>query len=773
MIKAEEKTKICIVGNPNSGKTTLFNAFTGGNQTVGNWPGVTVEQIIGKCFHQGREIEVVDLPGIYALSTASLDEKIAKDYILKEKPDLIINIIDGENLERSLYLTTQLIEIKRPLVVVLNMADRVKRKNITIKTEELSRLFDCPVVSMVANKKQGLWRLQEVVAGALEEKKIPSPRVDYPSEIEGPISELIDVLHQERLLDGYDERWVALKVLEDDTELEQIKNNQRIQDIRRAAQQKVRQLFDEDIDIIIADRRYGFINSICKQVVDDRNRVRRSISDAIDKVVLNRFLGIPAFLLAMYFTFWITISLGGCFIDFFDILFGTIFVDGFGFLLESWGTPVFLKTLLADGVGGGIQTVATFIPPIFLIFLCLAVLEDSGYMARAAFVMDRAMRMIGLPGKAFVPLLIGFGCNVPAIMSTRTLEKEKDRILAIMMNPFMSCGARMPVYALFAAAFFPHNGGMVVFALYLLGIILAAMTAFILKNTVLKGEPSAFIMELPPYHIPTLNGVLIHTWARLKAFIINAGKVIILVILILSFLNSIGTDGSFGNENSTHSVLSKAGQAMVHVFKPMGMREENWPAAVGIITGIFAKETVIGTLDSLYSQIDAKEIKGEEDDSLLTFFDFKNRIKEAFLTIPKNLSRLTLPFSFVDLIKADVNSAVKGLEVRDKTYSSLVRRFDGQAGAFAYMLMILLYMPCIPAVGAVYKELNFRWTLFSALYLSCLAWLISTLFYQVFRFNHHPKTSMAWIVFVLGVFLVFIVTLKQIGNRRKQSSADV
>ncbi len=756
----KKRATIGIVGNPNSGKTCLFNAITGGKARVGNWPGVTVERKIGTFNHLGEQIEVVDLPGIYSLSTASLDEQIARDYILKERPDLVINILDASNLERNLYLTVQLIEMKTPLIVVLNMMDLVKQKNLKIKVQDLSRMLDCPIVCTVAHKRNGIEELKDCINNALDNRHISSASIYFPDEVEEAVKNVASVIKIKENREIRDERWTAIKLLEGDIDFEGINNSVGIEGIIASSKQKVHEILGEDTDIIIAESRYGFINSVCKKVIDKTNILRKNASDFIDKIVLNRILGIPIFLISMYLTFWITINFGGCFIDFFDVFFGTIFVDGFGSALDKIGVPVFLKSLLAGGIGGGIQTISTFIPPIFFIFLCLAVLEDSGYMARAAFVMDRAMRAVGLPGKAFVPMLVGFGCNVPAIMATRTLEHERDRILTVMINPFMSCGARVPVYALFAAAFFPNAGGTIVFALYMIGIALAIITAFILKGTILKGETSTFIMELPPYHIPTFKGILIHTWERLKTFILRAGKVILAVIVILSFLNSIGTDGSFGNQDGENSVLSKIGKMIVPVLKPMGMREDNWPAAVGIFTGIFAKEAVIGTLDSLYSQIDIKEKKGTEPDK----FNFFEGMKESFATIPENLSGLSLPFSLTGLIGSDVDSAIEDLEVEEATYSSLVKRFDGKAGAFAYLLMILLYMPCVAAIAAVYRELSLGWTIFSAAYLSGLAWLLSTLFYQVMRFNQHPGISAVWIIFCILIFSIFVAALKRRGN---------
>ena len=349
------------------------------------------------------------------------------------------------------------------------------------------------------------------------------------------------------------------------------------------------------------------MHGVVAAVLTRTGEVGRNLSDRIDRVVLNRVLGIPIFLAVMYAMFMLTINVGGAFIDFFDILFGTILVDGFGALLGRLGSPDWLTALLADGVGGGIQTVATFIPIIGCLFLCLSALEDSGYMARAAFVMDRFMRTIGLPGKSFVPLIVGFGCNVPAIMAARTLENQRDRTMTIVMAPFMSCGARLPVYALFAAAFFPVGGQNLVFGLYLVGIGAAVLTGLVLKRTLLQGETSPFIMELPPYHLPAIGNVMIRTWDRLKGFVLRAGRVIVGVVVVIAFLNSWGSDGSFGNQDSDKSVLASIGRAMVPVFQPMGIDEDNWPATVGIFTGLLAKEAVVGTLDALYGGLAAGE----------------------------------------------------------------------------------------------------------------------------------------------------------------------
>ena len=384
-------------------------------------------------------------------------------------------------------------------------------------------------------------------------------------------------------------QWVAEQLLEGDEEL-----LTRLHGVDLTEAKKIIDALNEkyqgDLDIAMADARYSFVSEVAADCIIRKGEVNQSTTEKIDKFVLNRWLGIPFFLFVMYLMFVFSINIGSAFIDFFDILFGAIFVEGFGNLLTSWGTPDWLKTILADGIGGGIQTVSTFIPVIACLFLSLSFLEDSGYMARAAFVMDRLMRTLGLPGKSFVPLIVGFGCSVPAIMGARTMEKRSDRITTVLMAPFMSCGARLPVYVLFATAFWPLGGQNLVFSLYLIGIVVAIITGFVLKRTALKGAPTAFVMEIPPYHLPTIKTLAYRTWDRLKSFILKAGQLIVIIVAVLAFLNSLGTDGSFGNEDTDKSVLSNIGKTIVPAFEPMGMQQDNWPAAVGIFTGILAKK---------------------------------------------------------------------------------------------------------------------------------------------------------------------------------------
>jgi ferrous iron transport protein B len=762
---------IGVVGNPNCGKTTLFNSLTGAKQRVGNWPGVTVDRKEGYYSYQGKRVHVVDTPGIYSLSATSLDEEVARDFVLSGEPDLIVDIVDASNLERNLYLTSQLLEMRVPMLVVLNMMDMAKERQLKIDVEGLAQRLGCPVIEMVAAENKGVEELKCAVVALAAEPEIPMANVTYPEIIEGPrrgLAESLLGLAQENNVDAH---WLGLKLLEGDEIVAEMAGDSLC---RRAEifQQEIEKSEDEEADIIIASARYGFISELVGQVVVRMGEVNANLSDRIDKIVLSRFFGIPIFFVAMYLMFMFTINLGGAFIDFFDQLTGTIFVDGLTALMTYFAAPEWLVAVVAGGIGGGIQTMATFIPPIGFMFLFLSFLEDSGYMARAAFVMDRFMRFIGLPGKAFVPMLVGFGCNVPAIMATRTLENDRDRKLTIMMNPFMSCGARLPVYALFAAAFFPVGGQNLVFLLYLIGIGFAVVTGLILKKTLLKGEITPFIMELPPYHLPTVKSVLYRAYDRLTAFLFKAGRVLIPVIVVLSFLNSLGTDGSFGNEDSESSALASISKTITPILSPLGVTKENWPATVGIFTGIFAKEAVVGTLDALYSGLDAQEVAGDGEEES---FNFLAGIKGAFLTIPANLMELAgtvadpLGLSVGDI--SDRGAAAEGQEVSEATFGSMVNLFGSKSAAFAYLLFILLYFPCSAAISAVYRETNLAWTAFIGFWTTFLAYVASTGFYQIVNFMQHPGYSML----VLGVdlfgFVGVIMVLQVLSNKSEKLAA--
>jgi ferrous iron transport protein B len=760
-------TVIGLVGNPNCGKTTLFNALTGGRQTVGNWPGVTVEKKVGQFQHQGAAIEVVDLPGIYALSSpegdSAVDERVAQTFLASAEPHLIVNIVDAANLERNLYLTAQLLEMRLPMVVALNMMDVAKARQVRIDVDTLARRLGCPVVPVVATRKTGLEALKAEIVEAVARPAVSPVEVRYPAVVEDAARELASVLGG---LEG--QRWRAVRLLEGDGEALRSAPHGAAAAVA-ALKDRIEDQAGEEPDILIAAGRYAWVHGVVGDALTRTSDLGRTLSDRIDRIVLNRALGIPIFFAIMYAMFVFTINIGGAFIDAFDILFGTVFVDGLGRVMAGMGSPDWLTTLVAGGVGGGIQTVATFIPVIGFLFLFLSVLEDSGYMARAAFVMDRCMRSVGLPGKSFVPLIVGFGCNVPAIMATRTLESQRDRTMTIMMSPFMSCGARLPVYALFAAAFFPVGGQNLVFLLYLIGIAVAVLTGLALKNTLLKGETAPFIMELPPYHLPTLGGVVSRAWDRLKTFIWRAGKVIVGVVVVITFLNSWGTDGSFGNEDTENSALASIGRAMVPVFEPMGITEDNWPATVGIFTGLLAKEAVVGTLDALYSALaegDASELTEAEAEPA---FDFWGGVSEAFATIPANLADAMDTFADpLGLSIGDVSSmdaAAEAQAVATGTYAAMAARFDGAVGAFAYLLLVLLYMPCVAAIGAVYRETNLNWTVFVCGWTTLVGYAASVLFFQAATFTRQPTVSALWVVGMVALLGGAVAAMRHVGRR--------
>lgn len=768
---------IGLVGNPNCGKTTLFNALTGSKQRVGNWPGVTVERKSGDYRLGDETVEVVDLPGTYSLDVVdrdiSLDERVARDYVQGGEADLIINIVDASNLERNLYLTTQLVEMGAPLLLVLNMIDVAESKGMKVSAAELSAQLGCPVLPVVASTGKGVPELKAAISKAAGTRPRATARVNYADALNGAIAKLAARIESTMPSTKASPGWLAVRLMEGDDLARQTVGEALAHEATQEAAP-----FGDDLDILVADARYGLANRVANACVRISGQVGRDVTDRIDRVVLNRVLGIPIFLFMMYLMFMFTINIGGAFIDFFDQFAAALLVDGFGKVLGSLGSPEWLTVLLAKGVGGGLQTVATFIPVIGFLYLFLSVLEGSGYMARAAFVMDRFMRWVGLPGKSFVPLIVGFGCNVPAIMATRTLEHRRDRLMTIAMAPFMSCGARLPVYVLFGAAFFPNDAQNVVFSLYIIGIALAVLTGLMLKNSLLKGEATPFIMELPPYHLPTLKGVLLHTWERLSSFVIRAGRVIVPMVLVLNFLNAVGTDGSYGNEDSDKSVLAEIGRTISPAFSPLGLNAENWPAAVGIFTGVLAKEAVVGTLDASYKALAVSDaVAAGHEVQAEKSFDFGKAVSDAFATIPANLSdamnKWTDPVGLSVGDVSDLAATAESQKVSTDTFSAMASRFDGTAGAFAYLLFILLYFPCTAAIAVVFQESGARWTLFVAGWTTGLAYGASTIYYQVATYASHPASSMSWIGAIAVAFAGFFFILRHYGQQENLNAVPL
>jgi ferrous iron transport protein B len=743
---------LALIGNPNSGKTTLFNGLTGSRQKVGNWSGVTVEKKTGRFDHGETHFDVVDLPGTYSLHVSheddSIDQQIAQNFVLEEPVDLLLNIIDASSLERGLYLTTQLLDTGIPVVIALNMMDVAHQQGVHIDPHKLAVSLGVPVVPIVASRKEGLGTLVDVIinnlnssgddAAVMEQKP-----VDLGPQFETAISTILDQV------DGPVEgkRLLATAILEGDDGV-----------IARFPQHEANALkaevtrFETEIGGVAADalisRRYQWIASVVKSGMHRDKGHEKTLTDRLDAVLLNRIFAFPLFLAVMYLMFMFTINFGGAFIDVFDITAGALFVELPRQWLSGIGAPLWLTTLIADGVGGGIQLVASFIPVIGTLFLFQSFLESSGYMARAAFIVDRMMRGVGLPGKSFVPLIVGFGCNVPAVMSARTLDSHNDRLLTTLMAPFMSCGARLTVYILFATVFFPQQGQNVVFALYMLGMLMAVGTGFLVKKRLMNRDLTPFILELPNYHIPTLKGVLLSTWHRLRGFMLRAGKAIVMVVVVLNFVNSIGTDGSFGNENSENSVLSVVGMKITPLFSPMGVQEENWPATVGIFTGIFAKEVVVGTLDALYTAVAHQGVELEDESATIG-----EMIAEGFATIPANLAELgnmlgdPLGISVGDL--SDQASSAEDQEVQVSTLATMNALFGSAIAAFSYILFVLLYMPCVATLGAIYKEAGGFWAFFSAAWNTLIAYGLAVSCYQLGTFAAHPMQSLLWTLLML------------------------
>jgi len=661
--------KIALAGNPNSGKTTVFNSLCGAREKIGNWPGTTVEKKQGYFTHQDEKIEVVDLPGTYSLSAYSIDERIARDFLIKEKPDLVVCVIDASNLERNLYLVIQLLEMGQPVLLDLNMMDMVEKANIKIDTPKLSKILRIDIVETVASKGSGIKDLKEKIIENLKRNDKKSFKIDYQN-LESAIEEIALLIKDKEMFLDIPSRAVAIRVLEQDFDLlNEIKNTiPHIEEVKNKTDQEFSRLTGEDLETFIIERRYAFLKGVVKECVKKEVSLeaRFTFSDKLDKVLTNRILGIPLFLFFMYLLFQMVFTLGSPIADLIDGFFGKL-AESAKLFFENQNLPAWLGSLVSDGIISGVGSVLVFLPNIMLLFLGISILEDSGYLARAAFVMDRFMHALGLHGKSFIPMLLGFGCNIPGIMAARTLESRKDRILTILVNPLMSCSARLPVYTLFASAFFPENQGLVVFSLYILGIILAIFVAKVFKHIFFKGEVSPLVMELPPYRVPTIRNVLLSMWTRSSLFVKKAGTIIFLAVVLVWFLSSLPLGVEYAGGNS---LIGKLGKILAPLFKPAGFGF--WQAAVALLFGILAKEVVVGTLGTLY---------GAEEEALKQI-------------LPQHFSPLS---------------------------------------AYAFLIMTLIYIPCIASIATIKRETNWKWTALAVSYSLILGWVLSVLFYQIGR----------------------------------------
>ncbi|EID6555561.1 Fe(2+) transporter permease subunit FeoB [Salmonella enterica] len=750
-----KKLTIGLIGNPNSGKTTLFNQLTGARQRVGNWAGVTVERKEGQFATTDHQVTLVDLPGTYSLTTissqTSLDEQIACHYILSGDADLLINVVDASNLERNLYLTLQLLELGIPCIVALNMLDIAEKQQVRIDVDALSTRLGCPVVPLVSTRGRGIEALKLAIDRHNANDNVEL--VHYAQPLLREAGFLADAMAQEMPLQQ--RRWLGLQMLEGD-----IYSRAYAGEAAQNLDTSLARLKDEmdDPALHIADARYQCIAAICDVVSNTLTTEPSRFTRAVDKIILNRFLGLPIFLFVMYLMFLLAINIGGALQPLFDAGSVAIFIHGIQWIGYTLHFPDWLTIFLAQGLGGGINTVLPLVPQIGMMYLFLSFLEDSGYMARAAFVMDRLMQALGLPGKSFVPLIVGFGCNVPSVMGARTLDAPRERLMTIMMAPFMSCGARLAIFAVFAAAFFGQNGALAVFSLYVLGIVMAVLTGLMLKHTIMRGEASPFVMELPVYHVPHIKSLIIQTWQRLKGFVLRAGKVIIIVSIFLSAFNSFSLSGKIV-DNINDSALASVSRVITPVFKPIGVHEDNWQATVGLFTGAMAKEVVVGTLNTLYT---AENIQDEAfnpadfhlgDELLGAVDDTWQSLKDTF-----SLSVLANP---IEASKGDGEMATGAMGVMDQ-------KFGSAAAAYSYLIFVLLYVPCISVMGAIARESSRGWMGFSILWGLNIAYSLATLFYQVTSFSQHPTYSLICILAVI-VFNVVVLSLL----RRARSRVDI
>jgi ferrous iron transport protein B len=678
---------IALAGNPNSGKSTIFNNLTGARQHIGNYPGVTVEKKEGKLNFGGYQINVVDLPGTYSLSAYSEDEVVARDFIIEEKPDVIIDILDSSNLERNLYLATQLMELEVPLVLAMNMSDIAEKKGQDTDYTKLSELLGVPLVSTVGSKNLGTRALLEeiikIYEGKVNKKKA---RIDYGREIGEELNKLENIFKKDRvLIDKYPRQWMIVKLLENDPEVLSVINKhskyEALRDQIKRSRHHIQLHFGDAPETIIADRRYGFISGACTESLKPTAERRHDLSDKIDRVVINRVLGIPIFAAVMYAIFKFTFTFSEPVVGWFENFFGWLGTAAASVIPEG-----LFQSFVVDGLIGGVGGVLGFFPLVLFMFFAIAFFEDSGYMARAAFVMDKLMSKFGLHGKSFLPMMISTnGCAVPGIMATRTLGNKRDRLITMMVTPFMICGAKLPIFALFIGAFFaPKYGANIMFLMYVLSVVIAFISAWVLKKFVFKGETSHFVMELPPYRIPTIKGLLLKMWERGWMYLKKAGTIIVLISIIIwagfTFPQK-DVNGKLSQEKSAavqmeQSFAGRAGKFIEPAVKPIGL---DWRGGVALMAGVAAKEVVVSTMGTIYS---LGEVDPEESGSL----------KEALN--------------------------------KDNFWNSL--------NALSFLIFSLIYLPCFVAMAVFYRESgsSLKWTLFLIFWTTVMAWSAAFIVYQ-------------------------------------------
>ena len=733
--------KIALAGNPNCGKSTVFNALTGAQQHVGNWPGKTVEKKEGKFNFQGQDFTVVDLPGTYSLTAYSAEEIISRDFILNEAPDVVVSVVDAGNLERNLYLTFQILELEVPTILALNMMDSAKVKKVEIDIPELEKQLGIPVVPMVARERKGIGALQDKLLEYVDVNwEVPDCLPDFGDYLEDEISTLVALIEKhDDLLAKFSPRWLAMKLLEEDCViLEVLAADERYEEILNQSvksvegYQEIPRQHESFIDTDIADSRYQKIHDIVKKTVKSSYSLQDTFSDKVDRILTHEILGIPIFLAMMWIVFKLTTDVAGILLDWVDgVISGPItnWVISLINLIGLGGT--WFESMVVDGVIAGVGGVLVFVPVMMWLYLALALMEDSGYMARAAFVMDRAMHVIGLHGKSFMPMVVGFGCTVPAIYATRTLENEKDRILTGLLVPFMSCGARMPVYILFSLVFFPEQSGLVIFSLYLLGILMAIGAGYVLKRTVFKTDSiTPFVMELPSYRRPSLRGIWSYISTKIASFVRKAWGLIMVTSVILWVLMAIPVqgEGSFANVAIEDSAFGKTATVISPIFSPAGFG--SWEASSSLITGFVAKEVVVSTLAQVYG---LEESALDQVQEPTTFFEDLKEIGVSFgVALWDTVKAIPL------VVGIDVTGQEADEDVVDVAFYDAIRNgFNqssgghGKLASYAFMIFVLLYTPCMVAVAAMRQELGRKWMWVSIIGQFVLAWVTSVLVFQI------------------------------------------
>ena len=711
---------IALAGNPNCGKTTLFNLFTGSNQYVGNWPGVTVEKKEGK-LKGHKDVKIMDLPGIYSLSPYTLEEVVTRDYIINEKPDVILNLVDASNIERNLYLTTQLVEMGIPVVVALNMIDVARKRGDKIDTDKLSKELGCIVIETSALKGEGT---TEVVEKAIKVAKEANKQIvahAFGKIVETALDEIKSVIEGD--IDSSQAKWFAVKLFERDNkattavELREEQKN-KIEEIIVSCEDAL----DDDSESIITNERYEYVNKVIKKAVSKKDSGALTTSDKIDKIVTNRFLALPIFALVMWVVYYISITtIGTMMTDWTNEVFvGEILQEGFGGFLEEAGTADWLVGLIVDGIIGGVGAVLGFLPQMLVLFILLAILEDCGYMARIAFIMDRIFRKFGLSGKSFIPMLIGMGCGIPGVMASRTIENEKDRRMTVITTTFIPCGAKLPIIALIASAVFDGSAWVATSA-YFIGVGAIIFSGLLLKRTALfAGDPAPFIMELPQYHMPTIRNVLQSMFERGMGFVKKATSIVLIASIVIWFLASFGSvEGGIGMiEDLEESFLKAIGSVIAPVFVPLGFGAGNWQAAVATVMGLVAKEEVVGVFGILTSIGDAD-----------------------------------LAFELVEAGEVAALSPIAAL-------------FPSQIVAYGFLVFNLLCAPCFAAIGAVRKEMgNAKWTLIAIGYQTGLAYVVAMLINYVGKALYLGASWIPAIVLII-VVIVFIVFLTSGGKKK-------